>query len=59
MAKLKPCPFCGGAPKIANGNTVSIYCYGMDCPATSVEVEGYTEAEAIRRWNTRGGKESK
>ena len=48
--KLKPCPFCGGAPKIY-GYTGYAYCPNDDCMVADVDWE-----EAIlpvKKWNTR------
>jgi hypothetical protein len=49
---LKPCPLCGGAPKL-NGN-LARGAFGVVCGNKHhVQTYGATSAEAITAWNTR------
>lgn len=53
MAKLKPCPFCGGLPSwtIFDGGYL-LTCANPNCFAI-VRAEGSTEKETGNKWNTR------
>lgn len=52
---LKPCPFCGGEPRLwaqnskVGGHTITC---GQDCHL-EFDCPGMTEAETINEWNTR------
>lgn len=49
--ELKPCPFCGGKPKVYQRGTWGVKC---TCGGKSfVHHYGKTEAEAIAAWNAR------
>lgn len=51
MAKLKPCPFCGGE---ANRYYGSRDAYGVCCTKCTAKVYGYwTKGAATRAWNRR------
>jgi hypothetical protein len=56
-ADLKPCPFCGGAPRLKNlpGLGVEISCENRDCPVcVSCDDSGTNAYEiAVGWWNTR------
>jgi len=58
MTKLKPCPFCGGEPKIEHviidrKKTMYIYCANNGCEV-NLETRGWkSRLIAIKRWNTR------
>lgn len=69
MSKLKPCPFCGGAPKIVddNGRHGMVFSVRHQCESTGGRFNRYgsvdrltidtgwydSEQEAIDAWNTR------
>ena len=48
QVKLKPCPFCGGEPKLGTWATDYVRC--TECRAEQL---GLTPAEAIAAWNHR------
>jgi Lar family restriction alleviation protein len=64
MAELKPCPFCGGEPRIVSfKHTFSRFLvYQVMCFACHTKPKyfcrGRTEEEAIEAWNRRAGDES-
>ena len=47
MVELKPCPFCGSVGIAVVGSFVRCGCCGAVGPY------GYTEVEAVERWNMR------
>jgi Lar family restriction alleviation protein len=58
--KLKPCPFCGHAPRMTVRQDVSLWssnvvdwfticCYNCDVQVNECD----DRAEAVKRWNTR------
>ncbi len=54
---LQPCPFCGGAAKLwkttaVGGEKWIAACLGAKCTVVT-HASGWTEGEAITRWNTR------
>ena len=53
MTDLKPCPFCGGEPRIVHFTQDACYvlCENIDCMAMQ-KVYG-TKSEAIAAWNAR------
>ena len=56
--KLKPCPFCGGKPRIGVvlDNRRNIMVYSPKCMGCSAEIGWFdSEAEAITAWNARDG----
>lgn len=63
MSKLKPCPFCGGEPRIRHGKystgggdvirTVCVYCDNCGCNTEY----SYHGEDKIKLWNTRKGGE--
>lgn len=64
IGKIKPCPFCGGRPKLIElnkgfaGFTGSVYDYSVKCGACRATTATYhTIDDAKRAWNRRAGKE--
>lgn len=57
MGKHKPCPFCGGKPKLESaGYRTNIYC--QKCGASSRMVLGTSQTiEAWAAWDRREGEE--
>lgn len=60
MTELKPCPFCGGKPKLnkrwycTDENGADVHLYGVFCTGCYVMfLENNTEEDAIRLWNRR------
>lgn len=56
--ELKPCPFCGGAPRIEQGINEAdqawrIFCANPDCTVIVECQSGFTKEDNINRWNTR------
>ena len=56
--KIKPCPWCGGEPKIQKMPDSSIYyeiiCLNQECPLKPNSFELYISPEkAISAWNKR------
>jgi Lar family restriction alleviation protein len=48
--KLKPCPFCGGKPRIDNlGRWASVGCYSCQIWTAII----HKKAKAIKAWNRR------
>ena len=65
MTKLKPCPFCGGIPKIQNTNENGydrrfyVGCFSPECWVRPVTSMWLTEAGAEKAWNERSRKGGK
>ena len=64
VGKIKPCPFCGGHPKLIElnkgfaGFTGNVYDYSVKCGACRATTATYhTIDDARRAWNRRAGKE--
>ena len=57
MEKLKPCPFCGGNPKVGSlgGDKENwcIWCENCLLACAETGVSGKTKADIIKAWNTR------
>lgn len=51
MAKLKPCPFCGGEGEVIITGNLSRYCACKNCYAFGPSRE--TVEQAIDAWNKR------
>ncbi len=61
--ELKPCPFCGGKARVRDatieeqGSVVNGNFYKFcGCEHYCAEMFGYTEEEAIKKWNRRADK---
>jgi hypothetical protein len=52
---LLPCPFCGAQPEITPRlfEQYTVGCSRYACPATYVYTQGFTQQQAIDKWNTR------
>jgi len=51
---LKPCPFCGGNPKIQEDSFMHGSYYDIQCQKCWAQSKGYpTEEMAIMAWNSR------
>ena len=60
MAKLKPCPFCGGEAEIVYTEWCALYSVRCSTENQNCEVMPETrgcpvEREAVEVWNRRGG----
>lgn len=59
MENLKPCPFCGGKPKMYSVNDPKIhgfihFCDGFDDIMVKIESRFFlTEEDAVTAWNRR------
>lgn len=65
--ELKPCPFCGQMPEIRQDyryprpecnrtKAYEVICMNWDCPIYKADYNYYfSEADAIKAWNTRAG----
>lgn len=49
--KLKPCPFCGGKPYLANVQMVG--CAYVVCTDCRMQSDDGTESRVVAAWNTR------
>lgn len=57
-AAIKPCPHCGGAAQLEDmGWPHHVYCTECGSRVTGAGYGEAGEADAIRRWNRRVGKE--
>jgi Lar family restriction alleviation protein len=52
MSELKPCPFCGGQPKIYGG-PYSQEAYTISCNTCSCDLTDNDEDSLREQWNTR------
>lgn len=63
MDELKPCPFCGGTPRIIESRDSRRIMYGVDCLGDEHHIVcvGWFESEdeAIEHWNRRCNDEAK
>lgn len=52
-----PCPFCGAVPEILPLRMMCgefiVTCRAYNCPVTYVASDGWTEQQAIEKWNMR------
>lgn len=58
MSYMKPCPFCGGEPRvIREADGMELYhvgCFDPECRGNAFESPGYeTEGDALDAWNHR------
>mgnify|MGYP003468841772 CR=1 FL=1 len=62
MIELKPCPFCGGKPSIAQERYMEYYHLCHTCKGSTVQMHIHTglyptKQEAIEGWNRRTNNE--
>jgi Lar family restriction alleviation protein len=56
QAELKPCPFCGGTPVLAdNVETTRSLTYYAKCSCGARFASALSKSAAIELWNRRGG----